>query len=217
MFYFVTQSSFKMQEKDIYSELSSIRNLMERSSKFISLSGLSGIMAGIYALIGSFIGYKIVYNDHGGLQYRSSYISQPEILWQLALIAALVLVLSLVTGIWLTIRQARKKGEKFWNPVSKRLLVNMAIPLLTGGLFILILLIRGDYGIIASACLIFYGLALIAASHYTLSDVKWLGFCEIVLGLVAALLPGYGIVFWTAGFGVLHILYGSIMHFKYNQ
>jgi hypothetical protein len=217
MFYFVTQSSFKMQEKDIYSELSSIRNLMERSSKFISLSGLSGVMAGIYALIGSFIGYKLVYNQHGGLQYRSSYINQPEVLWQLALIALLVLVLSLITGILLTIRQARKKGEKFWNPVSKRLLVNMAIPLLTGGLFILILLIRGDYGIIASACLIFYGLALIAASHYTLSDVKWLGFCEIALGLVAALLPGYGIVFWTIGFGILHILYGSIMHFKYNQ
>jgi len=217
MFYFVTQSSFKMQEKDIYSELSSIRNLMERSSKFISLSGLSGVMAGIYALIGSYIGYRIVYNQNGGLQYRSSYISQPEILWQLTLIASLVLVFSLVTGILLTIRQARKKGEKFWNPVSKRLLVNMAIPLLTGGLFILILLIRGDYGIIASACLIFYGLALIAASHYTLSDVKWLGFCEIILGLAAALLPGYGIVFWTAGFGILHILYGSIMHFKYNQ
>lgn len=134
-----------MQEEDIYSELSSIRNLMERSSKFISLSGLSGIMAGIYALIGAIAGYKIVYNQHGGLQYRSSYISQPEVLWQLAFIAALVLVFSLVTGIWLTIRQARKKGEKFWNPVSRRLLVNMTIPLTTGGLFILILLIRGDY------------------------------------------------------------------------
>ncbi|WP_111632475.1 hypothetical protein [Pedobacter cryoconitis] len=205
-----------MQEKDIYSELSSIRNLMERSSKFISLSGLSGIMAGIYSLIGAFIGYKIVYNAHGVLQYRDSYISESQILWQLTSIAAGVLVLSLVTGIWLTIRQARKKGENFWNPVSKRLLVNMTIPLVTGGLFILILLIRGEYGIISSACLIFYGLALIAGSHYTLSAVKWLGFSEIILGLVAALIPGYGIVFWTIGFGILHILYGSIMHFKYN-
>ncbi|KIO78501.1 membrane protein [Pedobacter lusitanus] len=206
-----------MEEKDIYSELSSIRNLMERSSKFISLSGLSGIMAGIYALIGAFIGYRIVYNGYGGLRYRSNYINEPEVLWQLTFVAIAVLILSLVTGIWLTIRQANKKGEKFWNPVSKRLLVNMAIPLSTGGLFILILLSRGDYGTIASACLIFYGLALIAGSHYTFSDVKWLGFGQIVLGLLAALFPGYGIVFWTIGFGVLHILYGSIMHFKYNQ
>lgn len=205
-----------MQEKDIYSELSSIRNLMERSSKFISLSGLSGIMAGVYALIGAFIGYKIVYNTQGILQYRDSYISESQILWQLTSIAAGVLVLSLVTGIWLTIRQARKKGENFWNPVSKRLLVNMTIPLVTGGLFILILLIRGEYAIICSACLIFYGLALIAGSHYTLSAVKWLGFSEIIIGLMAALIPGYGIIFWTLGFGILHILYGSIMHFKYN-
>ena len=205
-----------MQEKDIYSELSSIRNLMERSSKFISLSGLSGIMAGVYALIGAFIGYKIVYNTQGILQYRDSYISESQILWQLTSIAAGVLVLSLVTGIWLTIRQARKKGENFWNPVSKRLLVNMTIPLVTGGLFILILLIRGEYAIICSACLIFYGLALIAGSHYTISAVKWLGFSEIIMGLMAALIPGYGIIFWTLGFGILHILYGSIMHFKYN-
>ncbi len=205
-----------MEEKDIYSELSSIRNLMERSSKFISLSGLSGIMAGIYALIGAFAGYRIVYGDNAGLRYRDSYVTESEVLWQLFFIALVVLILSLITGLWLTIRQARKKGENFWNPVSKRLLINMAVPLFTGGFFILILLLRGYYGIVAPACLIFYGLALISGSHYTFSDVKWLGFCEIVLGLLAALLPGYGIVFWVIGFGLLHILYGSVMHFKYN-
>jgi len=93
----------------------------------------------------------------------------------------------------------------------------MAIPLFTGGLFILILIVQQQYGIIASSCLIFYGLSLISASQFTFSDVKWLGFCEIVIGLLAALFPGYGIVFWVIGFGLLHILYGSIMHFKYNQ
>ncbi|MFD1631778.1 hypothetical protein [Pseudopedobacter beijingensis] len=206
-----------MQEKDIYSELSSIRNLMERSSKFISLSGLSGIMAGIYALIGAFVSYKIVYTKHTGLEYRDYYISDPKILWQLFLIALVVLILSLITGIWLTIKQARKKGENFWNPVSKRLLSSLAIPLITGGLFILILLYRGNYSIIASACLLFYGLALIAGSHYTFTDVKWLGICEIALGLLSTLFPGYGIIFWTIGFGILHIVYGSVMHFKYNK
>lgn len=206
-----------MKENDIYSELSSIRNLMERSTKFISLSGLSGIMAGVYALIGAYLGYKTVYHEYSGLRYREYFISDNTVLWKLFFIAVAVLILSLLTGILLTIRQARKKGENVWNPVSKRLLMNMSIPLITGGLFILILLLRGEYGIIASACLIFYGLALVAGSHYTFTDVKWLGLCEIVLGLLAALLPGYGIVFWVIGFGLLHILYGSIMHFKYNQ
>ena len=206
-----------MKENDIYSELSSIRNLMERSTKFISLSGLSGIMAGIYALIGAFIGYKLVYTANSGLLFRDFYINEPLVWWPLLLVAAVVLILSLVTGIWLTIRQAKKKGENYWNPVSKRLLWSMAVPLITGGLFILILIFRGYYGVISSSCLIFYGLALVAGSQFTFTDVKWLGFCEIVLGLLAALLPGYGIVFWIIGFGILHILYGSIMHFKYNQ
>lgn len=206
-----------MKEKDIYSELSSIRNLMERSTKFISLSGLSGVLAGIYALIGAFVGYKLVYMESSILLYRDFYVTDSMLWWPLFLIASVVLVLSLATGIVLTIRQARKTGENFWNPISRRLVTSMAIPLVTGGLFILIMIFRGNYGVISSACLVFYGLALVNGSQFTFSDVKWLGICEILLGLLAALLPGYGIVFWTIGFGILHILYGSIMHFKYNQ
>jgi hypothetical protein len=206
-----------MQEKDIYSELSSIRNLMERSTKFISLSGLSGIMAGVYALIGAYFGYKVVYGNSTNLDYRQSYVNTADILAPLFMIAAAVLVLSLLTGIWLTIRQARKKNEQTWNPVSRRLATNMAIPLVTGGFFILIMIVREEYNIISPACLLFYGLALIAGGQFTYTDVKWLGYCEIVLGLLAALMPGYGIIFWVIGFGLLHILYGTIMHFKYNQ
>jgi hypothetical protein len=206
-----------MQEKDIYSELNSIRNLMERSAKFISLSGLSGILAGVYALIGAGLGYYVVYGTSGDLDYRDHYVNDEAVILQLFLIAVVVLVLSLTTGILLTVRKARSKGETVWNPSSKKLLVNMAIPLVTGGILILILLYRGYFGIIAPATLIFYGLALVAGSHYTVTDVKWLGIYEIVLGLIAACLPGFGIVFWTIGFGVLHIIYGSIMHFRYDR
>lgn len=205
-----------MKENDIYSELSSIRNLMERSTKFISLSGLSGILAGIYALVGAFLVLRLIspgsMTELGRVNVGASSILKPVFL-----IALTVLILSLVTGLGLTIRQANKKGQNVWNPVSKRLLVNMAVPLIAGGLFILILIQREYYEIIAAACLIFYGLALISASNYTFSDVKWLGLCELFLGLIAALLPAYGLIFWSIGFGILHILYGSIMHFKYNQ
>jgi len=206
-----------MQEKDIYNELSSIRNLMERSTKFISLSGLSGVLAGIYALIGAFIGYKLVDSNFGELDYRDQYVTEPRILLELFLIAVTVLLLSLLTCIFLTIRQARKRGENFWNPVSQRLVVNMSIPLFTGGLFMLILLFQGSYGIIAPASLIFYGLSLIAGSQFTFSDVKWLGYCQIIIGLAAMLFPAYSILFWMMGFGLLHIIYGSVMHFKYKQ
>ncbi|MEJ7557554.1 MAG: hypothetical protein WKF66_04545 [Pedobacter sp.] len=206
-----------MQENEIYSELNSIRNLMERSAKFISLSGLSGILAGVYALIGAGIGYYIVYGTTGDLDYRDHYLNDEAVILQLFWLAVAVLVLSLSTGVLLTVRKAKKRGEKVWNPSSKKLLVNMAVPLVTGGILILILLFRGYFGIIAPATLIFYGLALVAGSHYTFTDVKWLGIYEIVLGLLAACFPGFGIVFWTIGFGILHIIYGSIMHFRYDK
>ena len=206
-----------MKEKDVYSELSSIRELMERSTKFISLSGMAGVMAGIYALIGAFLAYKIAYRGSSIFPVRDFYLNDPVIWSSLIFIALGVLILSVATAIWLTIRKATLKGENYWNSGSKRLIMNMVIPLFTGGLFILVLLIRGEYSIIVPATLIFYGLSLVSGSHYTFTDVKWLGFCQISLGLLAALMPGYGLILWMFGFGVLHIIYGSIMHFKYDR
>lgn len=206
-----------MEEKDIHSELASIRSLMERSSRFLSLSGLSGVMAGIYALIGAFIGYRVVTKKYGSLTISDSFTDNSLVYYQLLLIASAILLLSVLTCLLLSIRQAKKKGENYWNPVSKRLISSMAIPLFTGGLFIIILLIKAEYNLIASACLIFYGLSLISASQYTFSDVKWLGFCQITLGLLAALIPEFGLLFWVFGFGLLHIIYGAVMHFKYNR
>jgi len=199
-----------MKDKDLQEEINSIKKIMERSTKFISLSGLSGILAGIYALIGAGIGYEIIYAS-GGL--RGGY----TIDMQLFAIALIVLLLSITTGIVLTARKAQRKGQTVWNPSSRALLKNGILPLLTGGAFILILLSDGNYHVVAPACLIFYGLALAAASQYTYGDVKWLGITEIILGLLAMLIPGYDLFFWALGFGVMHILYGSIMYFKYDR
>lgn len=205
-----------MKEKDVYTELSSIRNLMERSSKFISLSGLAGVLAGVYALAGAGLGYWLIKTTSGSNQ-SYDYMNEPLIFWQLFMIALAVLVFSVVTACGLTLRNAKNKSESVWNPVSRRMLTATGVPLLTGGLFILIMLMKGEYDYIAAACLIFYGLALFAGSHYTFVDIKWLGVCQILLGLLALILPDYGLILWAAGFGVLHIIYGSMMHFKYER
>lgn len=202
-----------MKDKNIEDELASIRSIMERSSKFISLSGLSGIMAGIYALIGAAIAYKLIYIDQIDPAYPGYTLREAR----LFSVALLVLLLAMGTGVFLSYRKAKKRGESLWSPTTRSLLFNSALPLVTGGIFMLIMLARGYYGIIAPASLIFYGLAVISGSHYTFTDVKYLGILEIVLGLVAALFPGYGLMFWALGFGVLHIIYGSIMYFKYDR
>lgn len=206
-----------MKQEDIYSELSSIKNLMERSTKFISLSGLSGILAGIYALIGAFVGYRLIYTSSSNSFYRQFVINDPSIVLKVIIIATSVLILSIITGIFLTVRKANKKKQSFLNPISKRLLAAMLLPLVIGGLYTFILIFQGNYSLISSSTLIFYGLALVSASQFTFDDVKWLGILEIILGLLAAFFSGFGLIFWTIGFGILHIIYGSIMHFKYDR
>ena len=200
-------------EKDI----ASIRTMMERSVKVISLSGLSGVLAGIYALIGATVAYFIGHYPISPFHLRIYSVSEPQILWKLLAIAITVLVASLATGLWLSARKAKKANIKLWTSTSRQMLINLAIPLVSGGLFILIILYTNHYGIAAPASLLFYGLALIQASTNTYDEVRYLGFTEIILGLISAALPGYGLIFWALGFGVMHIVYGTVMYFRYEK
>lgn len=193
-------------------DITEIKNMMNKSSQFISLSGLSGIMAGIYALIGAHIANGLI-ESHSGY-----YVTLESKTFKLILLTAfLVLLFSIVTAAILTASKAKKQGEKIWNSTSKRVLVNFLIPLVTGGIFGLLLLRNGYYGLIAPVTLLFYGLACVNASKYTLRDVRYLGITIIILGLIATEFSGYALEFWALGFGVCHILYGSIMHFKYDR
>ncbi len=202
---------------DYLDDISQIRHIMERSSNFISLSGLSGILAGIYALIGAWFAYRVVYIEQSILSAREVYIDEHGTILKLTVIAGIVLILAITTGIYLTAKKSGKTPFSFSDAGFRNLLTNLLIPLISGGLFILILVVRGYYGIVAPSFLIFYGLALINGSKYTITEIKYLGIVEIILGLLCALLPGYGLIFWAVGFGVLHILYGSVMYFKYEK
>lgn len=211
-----------MKETDIKDDLASIRSLMERSSKFISLSGLSGILAGVYALIGAIAAYKILqqapaFHASFGVDNPGDNDSTTSILISLIVVAVTVLVVSILTAIILSYRKAQQKHQPFWSKTSKALLFHMATPLVTGGLLIMIFIARGYFGMVAPASLIFYGLSLVTASNFTFNAVKSLGLCQIVLGLLCALYPGYGLYFWAIGFGVLHIIYGSVMYLKYDR
>jgi len=198
-------------------DLSHIRSMMERSSRFISLSGLSGVLAGIYSLVGAWLAYKTIYFDTSTMgNYRNLIISQ-EAIYQLLIIATTVILLSMVTGVLLSIKKAKKSNENAWNSSSKRLIINFMIPLITGGIFILFLIEKEMLSLVAPLTLIFYGLGCVNASKYTLGDVRYLGITMIILGLLSTWFLGYGLLFWALGFGICHILYGSVMYFKYER
>ena len=197
-------------------DLSHIRSMMERSSRFISLSGLSGVFAGLSALIGGLYVYQLF--KANGLDYFDGEhkLYSVDLVSELVVIALIILFFALTFGIFFTIRKSRKYNLPIWTTATKKMLVNLAIPLVVGGIFCLALLYHQIYVLIAPATLLFYGLALINAEKYTFSDIKYLGFCELALGCVSLFFLGYGLVFWIIGFGILHILYGLIVFKKYK-
>lgn len=206
-----------METNKYLNDISEIKNMMNKSSRFISLSGLSGVLAGIYSLIGAFLAYRIIYTDTYQLGSYRNLIVTEEAMIRLFLIAFGVIIASLITGILLSSKKAKKQGEKIWDASSKRLLINFMIPLVTGGIFILFLIEKEIYGYVAPLTLIFYGLACVNASKYTLGDVRYLGLTLLVLGLISGYFIGFGLLFWALGFGFCHLFYGAIMYFKYER
>lgn len=197
-------------------DLAHIRSMMERSSRFISLSGLSGVFAGLSALIGGLYVYQLFRAN--GLEYFDGEhkLYSVDLVSELVFVAFVVLLCALTFGIFFTLRKSKKYDLPIWTSATKKMLFNLGVPLLIGGVFCLALLYHQIYGLVAPATLIFYGLALINAEKYTFSDVKYLGFSELVLGAVSLFYIGYGLIFWIIGFGILHILYGLVMFKKYK-
>jgi hypothetical protein len=205
-----------MHKETAQSDIESIRKLMERSVKFVSLSGLSGILAGIYALLGAAYAYLQIYSS-AARQSVEYYRGTIPIVQSLLITAIIVLIASLATGWWFSQRKAKKLGTTIWNATSRRLLFNLAIPLATGGFFTLVLLYHGYFNMIGGAVLTFYGLALINASSSLFEEVRYLGYSELLIGMLALIWPGYALFYWAFGFGVLHIVYGSLMYNKYDR
>lgn len=204
-------------EKDYLKDISEIRSIMEKSSRFISLSGLSGILAGIYALIGAFVASHLIYNSYDFL--TNNFIDRQVRVNQtyLLLDALAVILLTVITGIYFTTKKAKKNNIKTWDDSAKKVIINLLIPLVVGGIFVLILYSKGYISLIAPSTLIFYGLGLINASKYTFRDIRYLGLTEVALGLIAATSIGGGLLFWAIGFGVLHIIYGGLMYYRYER
>jgi hypothetical protein len=194
--------------EDQLKDLNEIRAMMEKSSKFLSLSGLSGVSSGIIALIGSFFVYQKI------KEVEAAGVTEGLPFFYISL-SIIVLVLVLGSASYLSIKKAKKKNLPVWTPATKYLLVSLFIPLAAGVFFSLILWYRGIPELIFSSTLIFYGLALINASKYVMNEIRYLGLIEIILGLIAG--TSHGFIIWAFGFGLMHIIYGIYTYLKYEK
>ncbi len=210
-------------ENNPLQELARIRGLMDRSTRFLSLSGLSGVFAGAAALAGATLADHhmrsaldpasdvLTYGTGGG------FTRADDLLLTLISDAVLVLVVALTGAAWFTWRRSRHTGQYLWDASARRLMINMLVPLAMGGIFCIALFYYGLPGLVAPATLVFYGLALFNASKFTLDEVRWLGLSEMVLGAISLFWLEAGLMFWALGFGVLHIAYGAMMYLRYER
>jgi len=203
--------------------LEEIKQMMDRSSRFVSLSGWSGIAAGICALVAAWLvnkkfdGYTIITNENEGSAAYTGNSNLMHLDRELLLLAVITFIAAFFFAFLFTWLRSRKTGVPIWGFMARKVMINLAVPMIVGGLLIWHIAGFGLYGLIAPACLIFYGLALINASKFTLSEVRYLGYLQLLLGVINLWAIGYGLYFWAAGFGVLHILYGIIMWNKYER
>lgn len=200
-------------------DLQHIKKMMERSSRFISLSGLSGMAAGVCALTGAWLAsQKINCWVKGDCQLSRLIESggrplMNELFW----IATLTFVAAFSLAFLFTFLRSKKTGVPLWGGTTIRLLWNTCVPLFAGAVFLLHMMQLKQYDLVAPGCLIFYGLAVINGSKYTLGEIKYLGYGMLLLGIVNLWFTGYGLHFWAMGFGVLHIVYGVVMWNKYER
>ncbi len=155
-------------------ELASIRNMMEKSSKFSNLSGLSIFFTGLLTIIAA----SVIYFDIG-FSYSDVEISYSQLINNegskenldqkirlLSLIASVILALSLLILYVTASKKTKREGIKLFNPTFKRTVRSLVVPLVSGGVFSFFLIYNQMYGLVAPATLIFYGLGLIAASSF---------------------------------------------------
>jgi hypothetical protein len=212
------------ESEKLSNELKDIKQIMERSSRFISLSGLSGISAGICALLGAWLsGIVIERNKRAVHNLKRSIADTDSIMYgdfinsHLFQIAITTFIASAFFAFMFTYRRSKKTNTPIWGTTARRLTINVVVPMIAGGIFLFALIRDGVFGFVAPGCLIFYGLGVLNASKYTLPETRYLGYGEIIIGLINIFFMGQGLYFWAAGFGVLHIFYGVFMWWKYEM
>ncbi|MEO8664700.1 MAG: hypothetical protein ABI462_04315 [Ignavibacteria bacterium] len=200
--------------------ISEIKELIDRSSRFRSLGGASGISAGIVASAGAVILSLYLktgfFQRAGGVMLPDNRLRSSDISF-IVVLALVVFFVSLALVIFLTSRNAKKRNIEFWEGPARRVFINGFLFLFTGGIFCGILIYYGIYFLIVPSMLVFYGLSLINVSKFTFNEIAQLGILEITLGIIAAFVPLYPLLMWLVGFGILHMIYGILVYVKYEK
>jgi len=198
-------------------ELAEIKSIMERSTRFLSLSGLSGVLAGVYALAAAGLTWYWIYFPSSSWGAGTATLSFREVLNRLLLLGLATLIAAVSTAYFLSKKKGSNSSQIFWTPASKRFLQALFLPVALGGFFCFALLHEQAFVLIPAATLVFYGIGLVQSAQFTLGEIKNLGYTQLALGLIASFYPDFGLLCWALGFGAFHVIYGALMYFRHER
>ncbi|MBO4561474.1 MAG: hypothetical protein J5705_05880 [Bacteroidaceae bacterium] len=212
-----------MKEQEIKETLSDIRNMMERSQKVMFLNGASGIIVAVWAFLGATLISNLMYRSMWpmwGFKLFPLQEVDTRILIFAIIIFAFTFLASYITVLYMSRRRAMRRGLDFeLDTAAKQLLRTFFTVMIIGGLFCLTPIRNGHWELVPGFMLAFYGLALVVISPmaFKISITKYFGFIQIAAGLAALTLPQYGMMFWTLGFCVFHLIWGIWFHFVFDR
>ena len=178
-----------------------IRALMERSTKFSTFSGLSGVCAGMASIIGCII-TRLYIPDPGAFPV------QFLALW------STVIVIAVGADYLLMKRRAAQVGKRVLSRLGKQMVIASVPGLGTGAIVTFYLLQHHLLGSVYPFWMLAYGLAVSATGLFSQREVSLLGVAFLIAGAACLFATGIGLPMMAVTFGGFHIVYGLAMSRK---
>jgi len=171
-----------------------IRETMERASSFTAVPGWGGVTIGVTAIVAAFIASGI-HSEHEWMYVWA---------WELPL--------ALLIGGWTMKRKAGVAQLKLLSAPGRRFTLSLAPPLIAGAILSVAMHCEEAYDSLPGMWLLLYGTGVVTGGAFSVKVVPVMGLCFMALGVLALFLPiAWGNLLMAAGFGGLHIVFGTII------
>jgi hypothetical protein len=182
-----------------------IRELMERSTKYSTFSGLSGVLAGAASIVGCLVTRTLGQQPLDPTAFRVSFLTT----W------AVVILFAIGADYLLTKRRAARVGKHILSRLGKQMFLGSTPGLGTGALLTLYFMSHNLLSDIYPVWMLCYGIAVCAVGLFSQKEVSYLGAAFLVAGaMTLLLLPTWGLPMMAVTFGGFHIAYGIAMSRK---
>ena len=180
-------------------DLRFIRETMEHAASFTAVPGWGGVAMGFTAIGAAFI---------------APHPSNSRTWLVTWLTAALCAFAVGALGIYW---KARRVGTPILTRPGRQFLLSLFPPLMAGGVISYAIYARSLSHLLPTVWLLLYGVGVMSAGTFSVRVVPMMGLCFMLAGVAALFCPaGWGNAVMAAGFGGLHILFGTIIARRYG-